>query len=67
MPGMSEPLPPSKQLYQLVAIGRDRSRTVLMTGMELSRANAVRDAIPTDNAIVWFQVEREPDRQAPAQ
>jgi hypothetical protein len=57
---MSEPLPPSKQLYQLVAISRDRSRTVLMTGMTLDQANAARDDIPTDNAVVWFKVEREP-------
>jgi hypothetical protein len=44
---MSEPSPSSKQLYQIVAIGRDRIRTVLMTGMELAQANAVREAIPT--------------------
>jgi hypothetical protein len=55
--GESPPLPN----YQLVAIGRDGSRTVLMTGMELSHANAVRDAIPTDHAIVWFKVEHEPE------
>ena len=52
---------PPRQLYQLIAIARDGSRTVLMTGMELSEANVARDAIPTDNAIVWFKVEREPD------
>lgn len=51
------------QLYQIVAVARDRSRTVLMTGMELGQANAARDAIPTDNAIVWFQVERMPDKE----
>ncbi len=65
---MSEPLPSSKQLYQIVAIGRDRIRTLLMTGMELAQANAVREAIPTDKAVVWFQVEREPtDHQTPSQ
>lgn len=58
---MSEPTPSSQHLYQIVAIGRDRTRTVLMTGMELSQATEVRDAIPKDNAVVWFQVERMPD------
>lgn len=60
---MNEPLPPSKHLYQIVAIGRDRSRTVLMTNMEFADANETRDSIPTDNAIVWFQVERMPEPQ----
>ena len=62
---MIEPLPPSKQLYQIVAIGRDRSRTVLMTNMEFAEANEVRDSIPTDNAVVWFQVERMSETQNP--
>jgi len=57
---MDDVIPPSKQLYQIVAVGRDRSRTVLMTNLEFAEANSIRDAVPTDNAVVWFQVERMP-------
>jgi len=60
-PGTSDDRPSSKRLYRLVAIGRNSDRTVLMTGMELSAANAARDAIPTDHAVVWFQVIQEPE------
>jgi hypothetical protein len=61
---MSETPKGSQLRYQLVAISRDGSRTVLMTGMELLDANAARDEIPTDRAIVWFQVERMPESES---
>jgi hypothetical protein len=63
--GMSDgdSLPPSKRLYQLVALGRDGSRTVLLTGLSLAEACAARDSIPNDNAVVWFMVEREEHAQ----
>src|SRR5262245_42384919 len=54
-------IPSSQQLYQLVAIARDRTHTVLMTGLELAEANELREAIGKDHAVVWFQVERMPE------
>jgi len=56
---MNESLPPSKHLYQIVGIARDRARTILMTGMELEDANSAREEMSLENEFVWFSVERE--------
>jgi hypothetical protein len=53
--------PSSQQLYQIVGVAADNSRTVIMSGMQLGEANAARDAILNDPSYVWVMVEREPD------
>jgi len=51
--------PSSKQLYQIVGVADDNSRTVIMSGMQLDEANAARDAILSDPSYVWVIVQRE--------
>jgi hypothetical protein len=50
----------SRFLYRIVAVRPDRSRTVLMTGLEIEQASAARAAMAKDDPeFVWFIVERE--------
>jgi hypothetical protein len=51
--------PPSKELYRVVGIASDDSRTVILSGMELNEAKAARQAHMYDRKYAWIVVEPE--------
>jgi hypothetical protein len=55
----AEFVPPSKELYRVVGIAADESRTVILSGMELNEAKAARQAQVYDRKYAWIVVEPE--------
>jgi len=55
----AEFVPPPKELYRVVGIAADDSRTVILSGMELHEAKAARQAHLYDRNFAWIVVEPE--------
>jgi hypothetical protein len=59
VPMSAEFIPPSKELYRVVGVESNDSRTVIASGMELNEAKAARQIHIYDRKYAWIVVEPE--------